>query len=83
MYNREFAPNGFVVVTSAAPAPDGDYFGFIVNDVDLEVTTAEFVNQIDKPAVGAINGLTFKPGQYPMRLKNLTVSAGTAILYRN
>jgi pectin methylesterase-like acyl-CoA thioesterase len=83
MYNRDFAPNGFVVATSAAAAPNGDYYGFIVHNTDLVVGTAEFVPSLGAPASGAINGMTFKPGFYPMRLKNLVVTSGSALVYRN
>jgi hypothetical protein len=78
---RHFGDGGLVVVASGSPAPDGDYYIMVVL-ADTVIDEAVFYDGY-KATAGCIDGLTFPPGTYPMRLKSLSVVSGTAILYKN
>ena len=78
---RFFGDTGFVKCVSGTPAPDGDYYGLVVYD-DITITSADFVDGYST-AAGILAAVVLPKGSYPMRLKNLVVSAGGCFVYKN
>lgn len=71
-----------MVVSSAAPITDGDFYGLIVFNADLVIATIAYHDGYNATDAD-LNGKTLKPGQYPMRIKTLTITSGEALAYRN
>lgn len=79
--NRHFGDAGLVFVDNGTPAPAGDY-GVLVVTTEIVIDTATFYGNYNATA-GCLDGKTLPAGSYPMRLSELSLTSGEAILYKN